>query len=444
MALKSYFYGLLSTYIGVFVRPGDRVIYVDPDDETPRTVSRHAESRVLRVFSPATPGTSSIAPLTSLDSAREWRPDYIVVDGNIHVLEDVQALLSKVQRICVKHTRVILLTYSSMWRPVLQFATLLGVRRGIPVENWLAPSDIVNFATLTGLEVVQREPRILLPIYVPLLSKLINRWIAPLPFWRLFCLMNIAILRSRVEDRGPSNMSVSVVVPARDEAGNIQPLFERMPSMGPNDEIILVEGHSEDETWKEIQRCSEVYKDRFRIKITRQDGVGKADAVYKGFAMTDNEILMILDSDLSVAPEELPRFYEVIASGMGEFVNGSRLVYPMEKQAMRFLNMTANKFFAWAFSYVLGQDLKDTLCGTKVLLRSDWERIHSHREFFGDFDPFGDFDLLFGASRLGMKTVEVPIRYRARTYGETIISRWRHGLLLFQMLAFSARRLKFV
>ena len=202
MALKSYFYGLLSTYIGVFVRPGDRVIYVDPDDETPRTVSRHAESRVLRVFSPATPGTSSIAPLTSLDSAREWRPDYIVVDGNIHVLEDVQALLSKVQRICVKHTRVILLTYSSMWRPVLQFATLLGVRRGIPVENWLAPSDIVNFATLTGLEVVQREPRILLPIYVPLLSKLINRWIAPLPFWRLFCLMNIAILRSRVEDRG--------------------------------------------------------------------------------------------------------------------------------------------------------------------------------------------------------------------------------------------------
>ena len=214
--------------------------------------------------------------------------------------------------------------------------------------------------------------------------------------------------------------------------------------MGPNDEIILVEGHSEDETWKEIQRCSEVYKDRFRIKITRQDGVGKADAVYKGFAMTDNEILMILDSDLSVAPEELPRFYEVIASGMGEFVNGSRLVYPMEKQAMRFLNMTANKFVAWAFSYVLGQDLKDTLCGTKVLLRSDWERIHSHREFFGDFDPFGDFDLLFGASRLGMKTVEVPIRYRARTYGETSISRWRHGLLLFQMLAFSARRLKFV
>ena len=160
--------------------------------------------------------------------------------------------------------------------------------------------------------------------------------------------------------------------------------------------------------------------------------------------MADNEILMILDSDLSVEPEELPRFYEVIASGMGEFVNGSRLVYPMEKQAMRFLNMTVNKFFAWAFSYVLGQDLKDTLCGTKVLLRSDWERIHSHREFFGDFDPFGDFDLLFGASRLGMKTVEVPIRYRARTYGETSISRWRHGLLLFQMLAFSARRLKFV
>ena len=174
-------------------------------------------------------------------------------------------------------------------------------------------------------------------------------------------------------------LSVSVVVPARDEAGNIQSLFERIPSMGPRDEIILVEGHSEDDTWREIQRCSEIYKDRFRIKIAQQEGVGKADAVYKGFRMAENEVSMILDSDLSVAPEELPKFYEVIVSGMGEFVNGSRLVYPLEKLAMRFLNMTANKFFAWAFSYVLGQRLKDTLCGTKVLLRSDWERITAVR-----------------------------------------------------------------
>ncbi len=337
MALKSHFYNLLSSYIGVFVRPGDRMICVDPEEETLRSTPRDAEIRALRLSSDLGSEIDSLTPFTNVESAAEWRPDYILVDGHVHFVRDIQALLCEVQRVCSKHTRVILVTYSTLWRPLLELATLLGARRRTPLENWLAPGDIVNFATLTGLELVQSEPKILLPVYVPLLSRLVNRWIAPLPFFRMFCLVNITILRARTRERLSPSPSVSIVVPARDEAGNMRPLFERIPPMGPSDEIILVEGHSEDDTWGEIQRCSEIYKDRFRIKIAQQDGVGKADAVYKGFSIADNEILMILDSDLTVAPEELPKFYEVIVSGMGEFVNGSRLVYPMEKLAMRFL-----------------------------------------------------------------------------------------------------------
>ena len=237
---------------------------------------------------------------------------------------------------------------------------------------------------------------------------------------------------------------VSVIIPARNESGNIEAAVTRLPRMGPNDELIFVEGGSSDDTWQRIQDVVRRYTRDRRVVAARQDGRGKGDAVRKGFAVAQNEILMILDADLTVPPEELTKFYEAIVQGKGEFINGSRLVYPMEKEAMRFLNILANKFFAASFSFVLGQTFKDTLCGTKVMTRSNYSRVEAHRRYFGEFDPFGDFDLIFGASRLGLKTVEAPIRYRERTYGTTNISRWRHGTILLGMLTFAAHRLKFI
>jgi glycosyltransferase involved in cell wall biosynthesis len=235
-----------------------------------------------------------------------------------------------------------------------------------------------------------------------------------------------------------------VVVPARNEAGNIESLIERVPRMGPDDELIFVEGHSTDGTWETIRKAAEQHGKSRRILIAQQDGRGKGDAVRKGFSLATREIFMILDADLTVPPEDLPRFYRAITGGVGEFINGSRLVYPMEDRAMRFLNMLGNRFFAYAFSFVLGQRFKDTLCGTKVLSKANYESIQRHRSFFGTFDPFGDFDLIFGAARLGLKIVEVPIRYRERRYGETNISRWTHGALLLRMVLFAARKIKFV
>ena len=232
-----------------------------------------------------------------------------------------------------------------------------------------------------------------------------------------------------------------MIIAARNESGHIDELLERIPDMGSHTEIIFVEGNSTDDTYEAIARA--IANSPRDCKLLKQPGKGKGDAVRAGFNIAKCDILMILDADITVPPEDLQRFYDVLALGIGEFANGVRLVYPMENDAMRFLNLLGNKFFSWAFSWLLGQPIRDTLCGTKVLWASDYQKIASGRSYFGDFDPFGDFDLLFGAARQNLKLVEVPIRYRARRYGETNIQRWQHGWLLLRMVAFAARRIKF-
>ena len=279
-----------------------------------------------------------------------------------------------------------------------------------------------------------------MPFHLLGLGSLVNRWLAP--FFQWFCLtIFIVARRSRTPLEKPA--TVSVVIPARNEAGNIEAAVARTPEMGAGTELIFVEGHSRDDTWATIQRVAAAHPQR-KIKILQQTGKGKGDAVRAGFAVATGDILMILDADLTMPPEELPKFHHVIASGGAEFANGVRLVYPMDEKAMQFLNLCANKAFGLIFTWLLGQPVKDTLCGTKVLTRAHYERIAANREYFGDFDPFGDFDLLFGAAKLNLKIADVPIRYRERTYGTTNIQRWKHGWLLLRMVLFAARKLKFV
>jgi glycosyltransferase involved in cell wall biosynthesis len=237
--------------------------------------------------------------------------------------------------------------------------------------------------------------------------------------------------------------TVSVIVAARNESGNIDQIFARTPELAGGTELIFVEGGSSDDTYEVIERAIADHPER-KSKLFKQTGKGKGDAVRLGFAAATGDILMILDADLTVAPEDLPRFVEVLTSGKGDFANGCRLVYPMEKEAMRPMNLIGNKFFGLAFSWLLDQPIRDTLCGTKVIRRRDYEFLAANRSYFGDFDPFGDFDLLFGAAKLNLKIVDVPIRYRERTYGDTNIQRWKHGWLLLRMVLFAARRIKFV
>jgi len=309
-------------------------------------------------------------------------------------------------------------------------------------QNWLTIEDLQNLLNLAGFETIRHWPEILWPIRTPIVDALANRYLAKLWPFRIFALTNFLVARTNPRPR-TQPLTVSVVVPARNEQGNIQDIFRRVPDLGGQTELVFVEGHSSDDTYAEIERCMAQYPQR-RTKLFKQTGKGKGDAVRLGFANCEGDLLMILDADLTVAPEDLPRFYDALASGTAEFVNGVRLVYPMEKQAMRFFNLVGNKFFSLAFSWLLGQDIKDTLCGTKVLSRLNYEQIARGRSYFGEFDPYGDFDLIFGATKCNLKIVDLPIRYRDRVYGQPNISRWRDGWILLRMVLFALRRIKFV
>jgi len=366
--------------------------------------------------------------------------DAIIVSETLNQAADVQLFLENLQRVSTPQTRLHLNFYNGLWRPILTPAAKLGIKSPSPESNWLAPQDVRNLLDLAGWEIVTSQARLLCPINIPVIEPLLNKFIAPL--LPIFCLTHYVTARPRgVAATAPP--TVSVIVPARNEAGNMPVMLERIPDMGGGTEIVFVEGGSTDNTWEEIQKIVADPKGR-KVLALQQSGKGKGNAVREGFAAATGDVLMILDADLTMPPEDLPKFFDAIASGKAEFANGCRLVYPMEKQAMQFFNLCANKFFGLAFSWLLGQPLKDTLCGTKVLTREDYEKIAANRNFFGEFDPFGDFDLLFGAAKLNMKIADIPIRYRDRTYGETNIQRWRHGLLLFQMLAVAATKLKFL
>lgn len=372
--------------------------------------------------------------------------DYVVLSQTVGEIYDLQELFRAIRSVCHARTRLIVVHYSRLWQPVLKVLEWLRLKRPSPEQNWVPSDEINHLLKLSNFDTVQMIGMTICPMFVPLLSTFLNRFVANLPGMSHLGLSHIVVARcvDPVVLRKHEPKSVSIVVPARNESGHIRQLLERIPRMTDQQEVIFVEGHSTDDTWDEIRRVADSYDGPFTIKVMRQEGKGKGDAVRKGFAAASGDVLMILDADISVPPEELPMFFDTLASGRGEFINGSRMVYLMDKRAMRFLNLLGNKAFGLVFTYLLSQRFRDTLCGTKVLLRADYERIAANRSYFGDFDPFGDFDLLFGAARASLKIVDVPVHYKARTYGETNISRFRHGLILLRMCLFAARKIKFV
>ncbi len=370
--------------------------------------------------------------------------DVIIVSDLVNDVWDVQAILQAVAKHCTPSTRVVMSFFSQLYQWPLRVARRLKLARPNLQQNWLAHEDVSHLLTLSGLEPIRRGQELLWLFRTPGVDAAMNRFFVRFSPWRWFALSNVLVARPIASgvlmDPPPV---VSVIVPARNEAGNIAAIFDRTPEMGGGTELVFVEGHSSDDTFAAIEREIAARPGR-RAKLLKQPGKGKGDAVRVGYAAASGEVLMILDADLTVPPEDLPRFYEALVTNKGEFINGVRLVYPMEKQAMRFLNMVGNKFFGRAFSWLLGQPVRDTLCGTKVLFKRDYNRIAANRAYFGDFDPFGDFDLIFGAAKLNLKMIDLPIRYRERTYGTTNIQRWKHGLMLLRMLWFAAWRIKFV
>ena len=367
--------------------------------------------------------------------------DYIIISDLLTSLWDIQKSFAELKKACHKNTRIVISSYNILWEPILKLSEFLGLKSKQPIQNWLTANDIINLLHLEGFEVIKKERKILLPKYIPTFNFIFNKFLANLPIINSLNLVNFIIARPIEQDI--NTYSVSIIIPACNEKGNIENAILRIPKFGKSIEYIFVEGNSHDNTWEEILRIKEKYKN-LNIVALKQTGKGKGNAVREGFDAAMGDILMILDADLTTPPEELPKFYDALSANKGEFINGCRLVYPLEKQAMRMLNIMANQFFSAFLSFILGQRLKDTLCGTKVLFRKDYEKIKANRAYFGDFDPFGDFDLLFGAALQNLKIVEIIVRYKDRQYGSTQIRRFKHGLILLKMSIFAAKKIKFI
>ncbi|UCD29339.1 MAG: glycosyltransferase [Planctomycetota bacterium] len=370
--------------------------------------------------------------------------DFVLICNAVDDMRDVQAIFSVVKRFCRPETRIILTYHNALWEPILTLASKLQLRRPVGQQNWLSRDDLANLFDLAGYQVVRQFCEVLFPKFLPLVSGLCNRFLVKFWPWKHLALVILVVARPLVEPIDDKKAAVSVIIPTRNERGNVESIIQRTPDMGTGTELIFVDGWSTDGTQDEIKRCIETYPDKTIRFIPQQGRKGKGQAVRQGFDAAQGEVLMILDADMTVAPEDLPKFYNALAEGKGEFINGTRLVYPMEEKAMRFLNKCGNRFFSLLFTWLIGQRFRDTLCGTKVLTKQNYQRIAAGRAYFGEFDPFGDFDLIFGAAKNDLKIIEIPVRYGARIYGETSISRFRDGWLLLKMswVAFWKLRLR--
>lgn len=450
---KHYYYQRIKERMAKIVPPGARVLDIGCGHGDLLThlkpsvgVGVDFDQRVIEEASEAHP-THRFVHMRGEDVASLGEKfDYVLICQSLGEIYDLRRLFQAIHSVCHARTRLVIVHYNRVWQPALKFMEWIGLKNPSPEQNWAPADEVTHLLDLSQFETIRTFGMTLAPLYVPGVSAVVNRFLGNLPILNRFGVNYFVVARSvksEVLQQHKTN-SVSIVVPARNESGHIQPLLDRIPCMTPEQEVIFVEGNSTDDTWDVIQAAVKQYNGPFRVSCMQQEGQGKGDAVRKGFAAATGDVLMILDADISVPPEELTSFYDAIASGKGEFINGSRMVYLMDKKAMRFLNLLGNKAFGWMFTYLLSQRFRDTLCGTKVLTREDYERLTANRKYFGDFDPFGDFDLLFGAAKMNLKILDVPVHYKARTYGETNISRFRHGLILLRMCAFAARKLKFV
>lgn len=343
--------------------------------------------------------------------------DYIIFN---HIFDTVDILkaLERIRAHCTPETRLIIINYNQLWQPILELASKLGLRSRFVEPNWVNENDLRGFLKLGGFRPVHKHALLLLPKRVPVLSWLLNEVVGRLPGIRRLCMMQAMVARPISEARNSSDVSVSVIVPCRNEEGNIQPAVERIPEMGKFTEIIFCDDKSTDGTADEVRRMQAAYPWK-NVRLVNGPGICKAENVWTGFREANGDIVMILDADLSVMPEELPLFFDALVRGRGDFVNGSRLVYPMQERAMKFANMLGNKAFGLAFSFLLDHRIKDTLCGTKALWRRDWGKLQRNLGSWGIIDMWGDYELLFGASRLQLEIAEVPVHYQERIHGVT-------------------------
>jgi hypothetical protein len=425
-----YLTRILAAQVSRLTRYYDGVIQFAPQQKDDGLLLRHVDCQVKSVAE----SVDGIAP--PAETARTA----ILLNGNLNHDLDIEATLASIKPRLNRLSRVIVVLYNPYFRGVFLLANALGLRRGPVPSTFVTREGIEALAKLSGYDVVQVRPAGYSPFRALGLGDVVN-WAMPMiPLFRWLGFAAVVVLRPVIAGGAPP--SLSIVIPCRNEKGNIEAAIQRLPAFPAPVEVIYVEGHSSDGTWQEVQRVASEYGTRLPVSAYQQSGKGKSDAVRLGFSKARHDLVTILDADLTMPPEMLPRFYNAYCAGLADFVNGTRLVYPMEGEAMRFLNRLGNVFFAKALSFVLDARVNDSLCGTKLLRRDDYGRMVRWRSDFGDVDPFGDFELLFPASSFGLGIIDVPVYYRARSYGATNIHRFRHGLMLLRMTLIGLFRLK--
>jgi SAM-dependent methyltransferase len=441
---NKYYYGLLNRLLRFLVEPHKKVLSVRCGTGNFLGIVQPAEGTGVDICSEiveiAQRRNASFQFAVAFPDKEEFRAafkpgekfDYILF-SDIGDTVDVLQALRNLKPLCRRHTRVLVITYNHLWEPLVTFAEWMGMKVPRTEQNWLSTLDIANLLELAGFETLETRRIVILPKYVPLVSAFLNRFCARLPLLKQLCMTQVIVGRSLPSPVLKEELSVSVIVPCKNERGNVEDAVQRIPQLGRQTEIIFCDDQSTDGTAEEVLRVQSLYSDK-DIRLEHGPGVAKSRNVWTGFDAATGDILMILDADLTTIPEELPYFVDVIASGKAEFVNGSRLIYPVPRGAMTTANMVGNKFFSVAFTYLLGQPVKDTLCGTKVLWRSDWERIKPMLGSWGIEDRWGDYELLFGAAKLNLKILDLPVHYQERMYGSTKMTRVvRNGVIMLNM-----------
>ena len=441
---NKYYYELLNRLFQFLVEPGKKVLSVRCGTGNLLAVVRPSNGKGIEIcreivdiaqqrnpsfeFAVAFPDKQEFQQAFKPDEAF----DYILFN-DIGDTVDVLQALRNLRPLCQRHTRVLVTTYNHLWEPFVTFAEWVGMKVPRTEQNWLSTTDIRNLLRLAGFEALETHRIVLLPKYLPLLSGFFNRFCARLPFLSKLCMTQVVVARMLPPPVLPEELAVSVVIPCKNEKGNVEDAVRRIPPLAGRTELIFCDDQSTDGTAEEVLRLQSRYPEK-NIRLEHGPGVCKSRNVWTGFDAATGDILMILDADLTTIPEELPYFVDVIVSGQAEFVNGSRLVYPVPKGAMNGANMLGNKFFSVAFTYLLGQRVKDTLCGTKVLWRSDWQRIKPMLGRWGTEDRWGDYELLFGAAKLNLKILDLPVHYQERIYGSTKMTKvFRNGLVMLKM-----------
>ncbi len=357
----------------------------------------------------------------------------LLLNGNLNYWVDIQKELEELKTKINRNTRIIAIVYSYYAKWIFKLLNRLKLRSAILPRNYISLNSLSHIFKLSGYEMIYFKPLIFFPFRFVFIGDMLNLILKNIPIIKNLCFVGSIVLRPIITEK--SEKSLSIIIPAKNERENITRFFAEITQIEKsNTEIIFVEGHSSDRTWNKIEELIKEYHGDLNIKLYKQPAKGKKDAVEYGFSKASGDLILILDSDLTVSVDEIKKFYNAYCEGLADFINGDRLVYPMEKNAMRFLNWIGNVFFAKVLSVCLNQKIGDSLCGTKLFPRVFLKPMKEWIRHFNKTDPFGDFELLFAASELCLGIVDVPVHYSSRKYGTTQIQRFYNGWQLIRML----------